>query len=200
MIFYTADDFGLTRNINEGIIECLDNNAINSVSIIVNGLAFEQAINYLKIKNIKKISIHLNLIESKPLSRIDKVSLISSKKGYLNLSFFKILLINLLLFRKKNKLIIKQIFYELLKQIKMGNLHIPRNKKTIIGIDTHYHIHAVPIIFKILLRLKEKYKIDYIRIPHESDIFKQFNIRFIKEYFFNMTSGISCSFIFSNFL
>ena len=68
------------------------------------------------------------------------------------------------------------------------------NKKYIIGIDSHYHIHVLPFVFKIIIKLAKKYKIKYLRIPIESNIFYQFSFKYFFEFFVNLPKVILINF------
>ena len=62
----TADDYGYSNKRNEGI-ECVINNGIvNSVSVLVNGLALKP-LTLITSKEVR-IGLHLNLTEGKPVT------------------------------------------------------------------------------------------------------------------------------------
>ena len=63
MLFINADDYGLSRGINNGILECAKYGIVNGISIVPNGYAFNDGIKKIPSKKIKKISIHVNLVE-----------------------------------------------------------------------------------------------------------------------------------------
>jgi len=190
MIIINADDFGLSRGINNGIIKSINNGIVNGISIIPNGYAFNNGIKKISLKKIKKISIHLNLVEFKPISQIKKVNKIIDKNNELSLRPLKLVIINFFYSKVKKKIISNQIKIEMENQIKKVIKNV-KNKKTIIGVDSHYHIHMIPFIFEILLSLTKKYKIKYIRIPVENNILKQFNFKHSFEFLINLPKVIS---------
>ena len=59
MLIVNADDFGLTSDINKGIIETIEKKAVNSVSLIPNGHSFDEAVNYCHDNPEIKKGIHL---------------------------------------------------------------------------------------------------------------------------------------------
>ena len=63
-------------------------------------------------------------------------------------------------------------------------------KKYIIGIDSHYHVHVFPFVFKIIIKLAKKYKINYLRIPIENNIFSQFSFKNFFEFIINLPKVI----------
>ena len=44
MLFINADDYGLSRGINNGILECAKYGIVNGISIVPNGYAFKDGI------------------------------------------------------------------------------------------------------------------------------------------------------------
>ena len=102
MIYINADDFGLSKGINKGIIDCINKGCLNSVSIIPNGKCTLEGIKKLNLQKLKKISIHLNLNEFAPISNIKKVKKITSNNK-LFISPLKLLLINFFIFGSKKK-------------------------------------------------------------------------------------------------
>ena len=77
-----ADDFGLTKNINKGIISLLENDCISFTSAIVCGKYFEDGISNLKPELYDRIGLHLCLNDENPISPIDKItSLVDQNTG-----------------------------------------------------------------------------------------------------------------------
>ena len=155
MLFINADDYGLSKGINNGVIDCIKHGIVNGISIVPNGYAFKDGLKKIPSKKIKKISIHLNLVELQPISPIDKIRKIINQNNELNLNPFKLLFINFFYTKNKKKLISNQIEIEIENQIKKV-LNKINKKKYIIGIDSHYHIHVLPIVFKIIIKLTKK--------------------------------------------
>ena len=80
MIYFCADDYGISTSSNTRIEECLKNGVLNKISILPNGnvsdfseLIFEENV---------KLSLHLNLIEGSPLSKKEDVSLLVTRNGF----------------------------------------------------------------------------------------------------------------------
>ena len=162
MIYFCADDYGISKSSNTRIEECLKNGVLNKISILPNGnvsdfseLIFEENV---------KLSLHLNLIEGSPLSKKEDVSLLVTRNGFFKYSFVGLFFLSV--FGNRN-LLEKQIYNEIKAQIdfwknKMG-------KKTPILIDSHQHTHMIPLVFKTLMRVitEENVAVEYLRIPDE---------------------------------
>ena len=162
MIYFCADDYGISKSSNTRIEECLKNGVLNKISILPNGNASDFS-ELIFEKNIK-LSLHLNLIEGYPLSKKEDVSLLVAGNGSFKYSFIGLLFISI--FGNRN-LLEKQIYNEIKAQIdfwknKMG-------KKTPILIDSHQHTHMIPLVFKTLMRVitEENVAVEYLRIPNE---------------------------------
>src|SRR5262249_47405685 len=60
-LIVTADDFGLTQRVNEAIIHAHRNGIVTSASLMVNGGAFESAVEMARANPRLDIGLHLNL-------------------------------------------------------------------------------------------------------------------------------------------
>ena len=67
MIYFCADDYGISKSSNMRIEECLKNGVLNKISVLPNG-DISNFNEHLLGENVK-LSLHLNLIEGHPLSK-----------------------------------------------------------------------------------------------------------------------------------
>jgi predicted glycoside hydrolase/deacetylase ChbG (UPF0249 family) len=161
-IIICADDFGMSKNINKGIIELLKNKIINATSCMPNMPVFIDG-----IKELKKISnpsidigIHLNLSEGTPLTQAQSIS-----KNNKFLPLLKLLI--------KSKLRIinyNSVYNELKAQIER---FITQWGQLPDFIDGHQHVHHFPIIRKAVINLYKDFdmykKQTYIRSTYKMD-------------------------------
>ena len=162
MVYFCADDYGISTYGNSRIENCLENGVLNKVSVLPNG----------EISDFKQrlagtnttLSLHINLVEGRPLSNPDDVDLLVSESGYFKYSFIGLLALSL---SPKRKKIEKQIYKEIQSQIKFWKKATDEN--TSISIDSHQHTHMIPLIFKTLMRVieDEGLNVQSIRIPAE---------------------------------
>ena len=162
MIYFCADDYGISSSSNARIKECLKNGVLNKISILPNGNVSDFSELILE-KNIK-LSLHLNLIEGYPLSKNEDISLLVTDKGNFKYSFIGLFFLS---FFGNRHLLEKQLYNEIKAQIDFW-----KNKtgeKNPILIDSHQHTHMIPLVFKTLMRVitEEKVAVEYIRIPNE---------------------------------
>lgn len=64
----TADDFGYSKERNNGIERAINCGIVNSVSVLVNGSSLDMPQTLLTSKGVR-IGLHLNLTEGKPVTK-----------------------------------------------------------------------------------------------------------------------------------
>ena len=104
-----ADDFGVSKGVTDNICSTFDHGILTSTSIIPNGSAFEYAINKYKDRKKLNLSIHINLVEGKPLTNPAELHFIVSNKGEFNKSFASLWLMYLLASPQKKSQIRHQV-------------------------------------------------------------------------------------------
>lgn len=162
MIYFCADDYGISKESNNRIEECLENGVLNKISVLPNGELTD--LKLLLSRNNVKISLHINLVEGYPLSKSDDISLLTIEKGSFKYSFVGLFLLSI--FGKKKKLQ-KQLYEEIKSQVAIWKETV--GEKTPVSIDSHQHTHMIPLVFKTLMRVikDEGLNVQYIRIPAE---------------------------------
>lgn len=159
MIYFCADDYGLCASLSKRIEHCVNEGALNKVSVFPNfdEVDFTQL---LKSKNTR-LSLHINLVEGKSMSGDN--SLITDSNGNFKFAFGGLLLLSI--FKKKQ--FEMQVYNEIKAQIMHWQSVLPKNSS--FCVDSHQHTHMIPTVFKILLRVlrEENIKVDYLRIPAE---------------------------------
>lgn len=161
MIYICADDYGLNNISSMRIQKCIDEGALNKLSVFPN---FEKPDldKILKNKNIR-ISLHINLVEGKCMADKCEIDLLADKAGNFKQTFVGLFKLNLLN-RKKFE---TQVYKEIKAQVLYWKSILP--KDAAFCVDSHQHTHMLPAIFKVLIRVLKEEKIDakYIRIPAE---------------------------------
>ena len=162
MIYFCADDYGISKLCNDRIEECLDNGALNKVSVLPNG----ELTDFKKRLSGKadRISLHINLVEGHSLAAPKDIPLLVTEQGYFRYSFVGLLFHSLFGKRKEME---KQLYKELQSQISFWKQHMGEDHP--LYIDSHQHTHMIPLIFKTLMRVikDEQLKVERIRIPDE---------------------------------
>ena len=149
-----ADDFGMSQAFNEAVLKGNTKGILTSASICANGEAFEQAINEIipQCPNLS-VGVHLNIIEGKSLTN---VPILTDNNGIFNNGYIAMIL------KSYNKKFLRQVEQEFRAQIEkiISNVSVDH-------IDSHVHTHAIPNIFKIVVKLAKEYNIPYVRTQFE---------------------------------
>ena len=164
MIEYHADDYGLFPEQSRHIIDCYRTGALNGISIMPNSPYLKECMDEIAdIRGKLLVTVHLNIVEGKPLMD-DKVPRLIDKLGNFNDSFVKLFFISyipvLRLFYRR------ELKKEIAAQIKACEPYMNGDS---FRIDGHVHYHMIPVVFDALMDvIKEKeLKVSYIRFPRE---------------------------------
>src|ERR1700727_136620 len=82
-LIFNADDFGLTRGVNEGIIRAHREGILTSATLMACGPAFDHAVELAKLNPRLGIGCHLVLIGGKAVAPLEEISSLASKDGRL---------------------------------------------------------------------------------------------------------------------
>ncbi len=163
-IYIHADDFGLTPGINASIYKAWKEGVLHSASIIPNGYAFEEAVNLYHQASFE-LQVHLNFIEGYALHSQSAGTFFCTADGRFNRSFFNLYMATSRASKKERLTMKHNIKNEMMTQImKVKNILKPGAR---LRVDSHQHIHMIPLFFESLSELIEELTIDYIRIPRE---------------------------------
>ena len=161
MIYFCADDYGISKECNSRIEKCIESGVLNKISILPNGELenFKQRLSKYDVK----LSLHINLIEGKPLSTTQEIDLLVNEEGNFKYSFIGLLLLSLSHKRKQFK---NQLYKEIKEQIVFWKKNMGEKP---LWIDSHQHTHMIPLIFKTLMQVikDEGVDVEYLRVPDE---------------------------------
>ncbi|MCS4226918.1 carbohydrate deacetylase [Sphingobacterium sp. BIGb0165] len=167
-----ADDYGISKEISDRILECAKNNKIHRASIVCNTSYINEAsLNLGKDTAVKlETGCHINLVEGKPVSEKQDVSLLINKTGEFKYSFISLWGRYIFSSRSKRKSLKQQVSLEIKKQIEVYKDIFPSCDDEI-HIDGHTHIHMIPFVLDIILELSIHYNITSMRYPNEKFYF-----------------------------
>ena len=149
-LIINADDFGLTEGINNGISDCYKKGAIKDISLIADSNAYEHAVGLAKKNNIKNIGAHIVLSEET-----------DPRRKYYKFPWRYFL----------GTISDKDIYANVKNQISK----IKNSGFDITHLNSHQHIHMVPRILKVFIRLAKEFSVKFIRFPYEAKIFNFFD-------------------------
>ena len=155
---FNADDFGMSAGLNDAIQRGYNSGLLTAASLCANGEAFDAAIDEIlpQCPNLS-IGVHLNIIEGKSLT---DAPLLTDKNGCFNNGY--------------GNLIIKSFDKEFMAQAERefrAQIEKIINRTEVTHIDSHVHVHAIPNIFRLTVRLAKEYNIPYVRTQYERPYF-----------------------------
>ena len=157
-LIVTADDFGLTEKVNQGIIEAHCRGIVTSTSLMANGGAFDDAVARAGDAPRLGIGAHLNLTQGPPVTRPTLVRSLVNRDGEMSTGPIGL--------GKKiatGKVRLGEVELELRAQIEK----ILGAGIKLTHLDGHKHIQLLPGVFDIVLKLAGEYGIKGIRCAVE---------------------------------
>lgn len=159
-VIFNADDFGLCKSINAGVIESHERGVVRSASLMATGEAFDEAAAYTSKKKTLDAGLHLALCGGRPVCAPAQVPSLVPADGCFcadHAAFLKRYF--------AGKISLQEVEREFRAQL---------NKALATGLsishlDSHQHLHALPAIFKIVIRLAKEHRIPAVRYPDERD-------------------------------
>lgn len=162
-IIINADDYGICPEVNRAIENLIRSEKLQNVSVLANGLCYEDTIGFL-LDNIScSVGIHLNTVEGVSLSKDEKINVLLDKNGQ-----FVGLTRILSRWLKSPIAVSKAIEIEWRKQIE----RLLNDRIRILHADSHQHLHAFPPFWRIIVKLCYEYDIPCLRIPAEQNSLK----------------------------
>jgi chitin disaccharide deacetylase len=158
-LIVNADDLGWTESVNRGIAEAHRHGIVTSASLLANGAAFESGVELARTTPGLGVGVHLNLSDGSPVSGRESAKSLVNERGELEGTPE-----SLLLRLARRGTLFEEVEREWDAQIR---------KIRAAGIapshaDGHRHVHMLPGLFEIAVRLAKKHGIGAIRISHEA--------------------------------
>jgi chitin disaccharide deacetylase len=158
-LIVNADDLGWTAGVNRGIAEAHRNGIVTSASLLANGEAFAGAVELARDAGGLGVGVHLNLNDGPPIAPRESVPSLVNDSGE-----FEGGADGLLLKIATRGLSMREVELEWSAQIsKVRDAGIEPTH-----LDGHKHVHMLPGLFEITLRLAKRYGIGAIRVSHEA--------------------------------
>lgn len=157
-LIVSADDFGLSTGVNAGIVRAHRDGVLTNASLMVNGAAFEEAVELARAQPSLSVGLHLVLVQGRatlPPSRIpglvDDAGMFRNTPVAVGLRYF---------FTPGLR---AQLEREICAQIE----RFVQSGLPLSHVDGHLNIHMHPSVLNILLRVKDRYGIRALRLPRE---------------------------------
>jgi len=164
-LIVNADDFGLTEEINHGIIQAHKKGILTSTSMVATGEAFDEAVGLALQNPTLDVGVHLTLVEERSILQRASIPTLINAQGYFRKSgsiFFRDYILN--------RIDMHEIYLELKAQIQK----IRDSGISVSHIDSHQHIHVLPKVLQVVVELANYFQIKMIRAPFEQPKWRNF--------------------------
>lgn len=158
-LIVNADDFGLTRGINNAIIELQAAGALTSGTLMANGAEFEHAAQLARSHPQLAVGCHIVLTDGVPILPPGQIPSLVGEDG----RSFRSSLNDFLRAALRGRIRAADIENEAIAQIR----RVQQAGIAVTHIDTHKHTHVIPRIAAALVRAAEATGVRAIRNPFE---------------------------------
>jgi predicted glycoside hydrolase/deacetylase ChbG (UPF0249 family) len=157
-LIVNADDFGITENVNRGILDSHRDGIVTSTTLLANGRTFEAAAAASKRFHRLGIGVHLDLTEGKPMADATKIPTLVNRGGRLYMApaclwtgIFT------------GQVSLSDIEVELGAQVaKVFHAGIRPTH-----LDGHKHVHVLPRVSELAIGLAQVFRVPAVRCPAE---------------------------------
>jgi predicted glycoside hydrolase/deacetylase ChbG (UPF0249 family) len=158
-LIVNADDLGWTDGVNRGILEAFHHGIVTSTSLLANGAAFAGGVEAARSAPGLGVGVHLNLSDGPPVAERETITSLLNDDGEFAGGPER-----LLLRRVRRGLILGEVESEWDAQIqKVRDAGIAPTH-----LDGHKHVHMLPGLFEIALKLAKRHDIGAIRVSLEA--------------------------------
>lgn len=141
-LIVNADDFGFTRDVNEGIVHCHRHGILTATTLMANGAAFDHAVALARENPDLDVGIHCVLVGGEGQPETVSALIPALMSGRI----------------RPLDVIREQIEKILTAGIRLTHL------------DTHKHTHLLPPVLDAVAQLSEEYRIRWVRRPFDLPI------------------------------
>ena len=157
-LIVNADDFGITRGVNRGIIRSHREGIVSSATIMAAGDAFEDAVESARANPGLGVGVHIVLTGGRAVAPREDIASLAGRDGQLPASLSKLL-------SKWHAGLIRRQHIENEMSAQIAKVVDAGIKPT--HLDTHKHAHCHPWIMKALASVAKKFGIARVRMPFE---------------------------------
>ena len=156
-IIVNADDFGRHELINRAVERAFNSGFLKSASLMAGGIAFDDAVSVAKKISGLGVGIHFTLANGNPVLPPKEIPSLVTEKGIFHGDYIKFLKRYL-----SGKISLSEVRSELAAQLEK----ISRAGLKLTHFDSHQHLHHVPGIIEITLKLAEAAGIKSMRVAN----------------------------------
>jgi hypothetical protein len=150
-LIINADDYGYFPCISRGILEAAGSGALTATGILANSPDLKSQLEWLDSVEDLDFGVHLNLTFRQPLTAA-MTGKLSHWKGCFPGAYSMSVMI------MSGKISIKEVRAEWRAQIEACQ------RKNLLFLNSHEHIHMLPVLFPLALELAQEYDIPHVRL------------------------------------
>ena len=157
-LIVNADDFGLSRSVNQAVIRAHRDGILTSASLMVNEPGFEEAVKLAKENPKLGVGLHLTLLMGHSTLPPGKISGLVNARGEFS--------------NHPTGTGMNYFFKPALREQLRAEIHAQFEKFRSMGltldhVNGHLHLHLHPVVFKILMEDREKLGIRHLRLTRD---------------------------------
>ena len=157
-LILNADDFGLTKGVNEGIVRAHREGVLTSTTLMANGLAFDHAVECARANPNLGVGCHLVLAGGVPVAPPEEIPTLVDASGRMPRSLPAFV-------ARVSVGAIRAEHMERELRAQIGKIRSAGIEPT--HLDTHKHTHAHPRVMKVLAQVAQDLGITRVRRPAE---------------------------------
>ena len=156
LLIVTADDVGLHRGMTLGALAAHDRGIVTACSVATVGRELDHAVELLRGRPELAVGVHLSLVGGAPLSPPSEVPSLVGRGGAL--------LPDASAFLRRwtaHRVNPEEVELELRRQVEA----LLDRGLTVVHVNSHQHLHVLPDVLAVVLRLAQAYGIPFVRTP-----------------------------------
>ncbi len=158
-LIVTGDDFGASLGVNSAIVRAYDEGILTGASLLVTGECASEAVVLARERPQLATGLHLALCDATSASPPGAIPDLVTPDGRFPASPGRTGMVYWIWRRRRSGQLEKEIRAQVERYLETG---LPLDH-----VDGHHHLHMHPVVFDILLRCMEDYKIPWVRLVEE---------------------------------
>jgi hopanoid biosynthesis associated protein HpnK len=157
-VIINADDFGVSSAVNRAVIKGWQEGVLTSASLMVTGVACDEAVDLARQNSGLQVGLHLTLVQGKSVLQQGGFPALTDREGYFP---------NDPVLAGMRMFFIKPLHRQLRNEIEAQIEKFIATGLPLSHIDGHLNIHMHPTVFDIICSLLAKYEISSFRLSSE---------------------------------
>jgi len=182
-VIINADDFGLCRPVNEGIILAHTRGVLTSATLMANTPGFDQAVDLARANPRLGVGLHLNFVRGRPVTPPEKIASLVGADG---------------LFFRSAVAVLRGLFSGRIRQEDLEREGRAQVEKALAAgirlshFDSEKNIHVLPPLAGLVIKLAEAYNIRKIRFIREYGLSASLG-QSLKAWFLSLSSRLAAA-------